>query len=130
MNQLKQAAVMLIVREDGMILGVTRKNDHTKFGLPGGHVEPNEDPKDAAIRETFEETGIRVYECEYMYDTVVPGLHRPKTDFHTHYFKALSWSGDIVVSEEGLADWVTADDIVNGCYSYSNTAALKFAKII
>lgn len=27
---------------------------------PGGHVEPNELPDDAAVREVFEETGVRV----------------------------------------------------------------------
>lgn len=31
-----------------------------KWLQPGGHVEPNEDPEEAALRETFEETGLRV----------------------------------------------------------------------
>ena len=34
-----------------------------RFGLwlpPGGHVEPNEDPVEAVLREVFEETGIAV----------------------------------------------------------------------
>lgn len=36
---------------------------HRKTGKwlqPGGHIEANEDPEEAALRETFEETGIRV----------------------------------------------------------------------
>ena len=36
---------------------------HRKTGKwlqPGGHIEPNEDPEEAALRETFEETGLRV----------------------------------------------------------------------
>lgn len=36
---------------------------HPKLGLwlpPGGHVEPNELPDDAAVRETLEETGVVV----------------------------------------------------------------------
>lgn len=36
---------------------------HRKTGKwlqPGGHIEPNEDPEEAALRETFEETGLHV----------------------------------------------------------------------
>ena len=36
---------------------------HRKAGKwlqPGGHVEPNEDPEEAALREIFEEIGLRV----------------------------------------------------------------------
>lgn len=36
---------------------------HRKLGKwiqPGGHIEPNEDPEEAALRETFEETGLNV----------------------------------------------------------------------
>ena len=36
---------------------------HKKTGKwlqPGGHIEPNEDPEEAALRETLEETGIHV----------------------------------------------------------------------
>jgi 8-oxo-dGTP pyrophosphatase MutT (NUDIX family) len=35
---------------------------HNKIGLwlyPGGHIDPNEDPAQAAVREVAEETGIR-----------------------------------------------------------------------
>jgi 8-oxo-dGTP pyrophosphatase MutT (NUDIX family) len=37
--------------------------NHKKLGKwlqPGGHIEPNEDPEEAAIREVFEETGFNV----------------------------------------------------------------------
>lgn len=36
---------------------------HEKLGLwlpPGGHVEPNELPNDAAVREVLEETGVQI----------------------------------------------------------------------
>lgn len=31
-----------------------------KWLQPGGHIEPNEDPEQAVLREVFEETGLRV----------------------------------------------------------------------
>ena len=36
---------------------------HKKMGMwvqPGGHIEPNETPEEAAVRETYEETGLNV----------------------------------------------------------------------
>lgn len=33
--------------------------DHTVLALPKGHVEPGESPAQAAVREVWEETGIR-----------------------------------------------------------------------
>jgi 8-oxo-dGTP pyrophosphatase MutT (NUDIX family) len=43
--------------------GATLLHWHRKVGLwlpPGGHIEPNEDPMQAACREALEETGITV----------------------------------------------------------------------
>ena len=41
------------------LLMVERSDGHG-WALPGGHVEPGEDPQDAAVRELSEETGIRL----------------------------------------------------------------------
>lgn len=56
----QQLAVCGILIEDGKILTVSRKNDHTKLGLPGGKVDRGELPQSAIIRECFEETGMKV----------------------------------------------------------------------
>jgi len=37
-----------------------------KFGFPGGHIKDNEDPKTAAVRETFEETGLKLFNPTYV----------------------------------------------------------------
>ena len=58
-NSVVPAAVALVVREDGAVL-IIRRTDNGNWALPGGAVEMNESVSDAAIRETFEETGIRV----------------------------------------------------------------------
>ena len=50
-------ALAVIINPRGVLLG--RRPDGTWTFL-GGKIEPGEIPEDAAIREVFEETGLRV----------------------------------------------------------------------
>lgn len=43
------------------VLMVERKDEPGAFGLPGGKVERDETPKEAAVRELVEETGVRTW---------------------------------------------------------------------
>lgn len=102
---------MLVVK-DGLILGVSRKNNHSSFGLPGGKCEYGESSKDAAIRETFEETGIEVLDCEQVYYRVEPGGPGPNSeDFHAYCYFATSWTGVARTREEGVVKWITSEEL-------------------
>ena len=46
------------VLRDGRILLINHRKHHVWI-YPGGHVEPNETPDEACLREIFEETGVR-----------------------------------------------------------------------
>jgi 8-oxo-dGTP pyrophosphatase MutT (NUDIX family) len=54
------AACTLIYRPDGTFLAVTRRRDPRLLCLPGGKLDPGETLLDAAVRETAEESGVRV----------------------------------------------------------------------
>lgn len=51
-----------IVFDSGRLLLVQRGRQPAMglWSIPGGHVESDESPAQAAVRETFEETGLRV----------------------------------------------------------------------
>jgi 8-oxo-dGTP pyrophosphatase MutT (NUDIX family) len=58
-NSVVPAAVAIVAREDGAVL-LIRRTDNGTWALPGGAIEMSEPVADAAVRETFEETGIQV----------------------------------------------------------------------
>lgn len=49
----------VVVNADGEIL-LVRRADDGRWSLPGGAIDPGEQPADAAVRETYEETGVHV----------------------------------------------------------------------
>lgn len=55
----KQAAIVLVER-DGKILAVSRGPGSDQWALPGGKVEEGESFEEAAVRELFEETGLKL----------------------------------------------------------------------
>lgn len=57
-------SVFTIVISEGMVLFVRHtersQNPTGTYGFPGGKVRTSESPADAAVREVFEETGLRI----------------------------------------------------------------------
>lgn len=53
------ASAFIINPYDKKIL-LVKHADYDKWLQPGGHIEPNEIPEDAAVREVYEETGIKI----------------------------------------------------------------------
>ncbi len=53
------ASVFIINPENKKILLIMHKKNQ-KWTQPGGHIEDNETPEECALREAYEETGIKV----------------------------------------------------------------------
>lgn len=126
---MREAGVMLIV-QDGLILAVSRRYDSTKFGLPGGKLELLETPKEAAIRETYEETGIKVTECTQIYRREEPPDSIGGEYFYAYAFFATSWEGVPHTSTEGLVKWISAKELTSssGAFPDYNRATLDSMK--
>ena len=94
------AASAVVKNAEGQVLLVLRANepDAGCWTIPGGHVEPGETLEDAAVREAFEETGLRVA-VEHEVGTL-DLANGPDEVYEIHDFLAHVVSGDVVAGDD------------------------------
>lgn len=120
---MRKAVVALIIK-DGLILGISRRNDSTKFGLIGGKVDEGESLLQALFREVKEESDIILNSCELIFQ------REERTSsgevFYTYCYYADDWSGTPKNSEEGVVTWLTDKELTetHGAFSDYNRATL------
>jgi 8-oxo-dGTP pyrophosphatase MutT (NUDIX family) len=124
-------AVLLFVRNaGGEVLAISRKEDHTQFGLIGGKVDPEDGPVDpdqlvetlcrAVIREVREEIGV-----ELRREDLVGVLHHPDEYGYWNFCFGVHDGVEVDAATqegEGVTTWVDWDVLVNGPFKEFNTA--------
>lgn len=65
--QIVKVGIGVMILKDGKVLMARRKNAHGagEYAFPGGHLEFGESFEDCAIRETAEETGIKIKDIRF-----------------------------------------------------------------
>lgn len=95
----KPGAIVIVLREDDSVL-LLKRPDWIKWGagqwaFPGGKLEKGETPQEAAIRETHEETQLKVKNLK----PVKVCLDKPVTTYYTR-----DYMGSVVIDWEH-DDW-------------------------
>lgn len=100
-----RCAVYLFFVKDGKMFLLRRKNtgwEDGKYGIPAGHLEPNETVIQAAIRETKEETGINIKREDI---TLVHVMHREADfDYIDLFFNVNKWTDEPFLAEKDKSD--------------------------
>jgi 8-oxo-dGTP diphosphatase len=103
---------VFILKDNKVLLGYRLNNSnfgHQTYSLPGGKVDWNKDPINAAIRETKEETSLDVKDLEFVgyLNNVFPECNK---HYITLFFMAHKFSGIPTVMEPSkCAHWTWYD---------------------
>lgn len=109
----KRAGTLCILRNNDKFLLLKRNNEPNKGKITpvGGKLEPFESPLQAAVRETFEETGLAPGSMEFF------GILTESSPVEYNWILYV-YLADIGMIEppycdEGTLEWISFDDIVN-----------------
>ena len=102
--------LILVENEKGQLLVEDRKDpDFPGICFPGGHVEKGESFTEAAVRETYEETGLTIS------DPHLVGVKQFQTKKDERYvvffYKATQFTGELHSSDEGEVFWISREDL-------------------
>jgi 8-oxo-dGTP diphosphatase len=118
----RPGAYAVVYDDNGKILTL---NVHGSFHLPGGGIDLDENPKDAVIRETFEEAGCKIADVQYIgrANQYLSGPNRESLNKHGIFYTAKLVTIDEEQSTEAdhFVRWLEPDDFLK-----SNTS--EFAK--
>src|SRR3954463_5106127 len=109
MPDVTRDVVGVAVLEQGRLLAARRAHPPELVGLwelPGGKVEPGEDPSTAAVREIEEELG-----CVVEVEDVLDGVSPISDQLRLRVVTARLVAGDPVPHEHDAVRWLGADEL-------------------
>ena len=78
----------------------------------GGKLEKGESPDECAIREIYEETGLRVKKIDLRGVITFPDF-TPDKDWYTYVFKVTDFEGEVLDCDEGTLEWVPYEEVLS-----------------
>ncbi len=124
----RESVTVVVFNDNQTKVLLQKREDFRIWGLPGGHLEPNEGREEAGIRETLEETGYHIEIIDYVGEYHRPQL--PNGGDKTYVFtgRVTGGSSDNHGWEAVAVDWFFPTDLPKKTVSFAReyiTDALK-----
>ncbi len=124
------SAIHLFFIREGQILLLRRFNtgyEDGNYSVPAGHLEGNEEVREAGAREALEETGVSVAPSDI---EIVGILHRRSDQERVDWFGIVhDWQGDIYNAEPNKCDdlrWFALDALPQNMVPYVHHALQNY----
>ncbi len=112
---MKLASLVYVQRENKtlMLHRIKKKEDihEGKYNGVGGKIEDGESPEECAIRETLEETGLKIKNPKLKGILTFPKFLQNE-DWIVFVFTTKEFEGKIIESEEGKLEWINNDKLL------------------
>ena len=122
----------LIFNPEGKMLLVRTHKFHDKYVVPGGHIEVGEKMTDALIREAKEETGLDIYDLEFIFfqEFIQDKSFWKNMHFIFFDFACKTDSSNVTLNDEAQSYiWVTLDEALElPIDSYTGNAIRELMK--
>ena len=109
-----QATLSFILRKREVLLLRKAKGlfGQGKWNVPGGKIADGEDPQHCAIRETLEETGLRVSNPQQLGRVhFYKDTRRDLPEWIGYVFVSDKFTGTLTESREGILKWFNMDQL-------------------
>ncbi|PZS29363.1 MAG: NUDIX hydrolase [Pseudonocardiales bacterium] len=109
------SATVVVLDDRDRVLLIWRHRfiiDKWVWELPGGYVDPAEDPSDAAVRELFEETGWRTGSVEHI-GSFQPWIGMADSENHLYLARGAEYVSEPKdINEAAAVEWLDLDEAV------------------
>ncbi len=124
----RSAGAVLFYNDNGVRKYLLLRHRKGHWDLPKGNIEPGERPRETALRELIEETGIRNFKVYDGYEEVIEYYYKRRGGRLVHktvvFYLVEALSSDVKISSEHVDyRWVDFDDAMK-LATFKNTRNL------